>query len=82
MIRRVDEDDAFYDKDDTDKQAGPSYVLDEDEVDPLDAFMEENDQETIKDIQTTYQKAGMLTVAFAHLETTASDCHQSICQYC
>lgn len=40
--------------------------MDEDEVDPLDAFMEENDQETVKDIQQTYLRAGMLTVELVY----------------
>lgn len=59
----------FYDKEENEKSGkNQGYAIDDDEIDPLDAFMDENNQETLKDIQTTYQKASMLTVVSHHSE--------------
>lgn len=74
-VRRVADEDAYFDAEDDgahqQRPAGPP--ADEDEEDPLDAFMNENNLETLSDLRKTFEKADMLKVHALHAETAAAN---------
>lgn len=74
-VRHVDEEEAYFDEDERGDLSVPipsnPQQEEEDEIDPLDAFMEDNNQETMRDLVQSQQKASMLQVDFMYPEKTS-----------
>lgn len=72
-VRRVEDEDAYYDQEEDAEGGGREKQVpdSEEETDPLDAFMDENNRETIDDLKKTNEKIQMLKVVWCDLEAAS-----------